>query len=94
MYMQVAYIAPLSFHQEGALMQVELTEICRRYDRLYTGAIADMLDKKGLPQPGAALLHYSLYSRQPDCRSRVYGAWLSMRHNHKRRHQYPPGYLG
>ena len=28
-------------------MQVELTEICRRYDRLYTGAIADMLDKKG-----------------------------------------------
>ena len=28
-------------------MDIELSQICSRYDRLYTGAIADMLDKQG-----------------------------------------------
>jgi regulator of RNase E activity RraA len=28
-------------------VDIELSQICSRYDRLYTGAIADMLDKQG-----------------------------------------------
>lgn len=57
-YMQVAYILPKSMrlelvcrsqacYEKGVLMQVELTEVWHRYDRLYTGATKDAYAKYG-----------------------------------------------
>ena len=65
------------------------TTIRERYLKLYSGAIADMLDKRGYRDQVLPQVHYAVHTRQPRRRTGVHRARLSLRQHGQRRYRDP-----